>query len=889
MKSRMDRVWGGASVNRIRAGLYSVLIIPVQLLSSFSGWAYGVIISYLVGLRDDGEQPILPLIAWWTLLTAFLRFGLFHSYWTLQGYYRLPSLSTAPLPVPLWVVSGVTIAIPILYLDWIAHHQAEDLRRSAKLIDDPDTESVGQNLDLLVGDRRIATVRALDALATVCRDGAADVMTNADVDASSVVLKLQHIIEHPRGYSKGTDYQEDEISANAFTALSHFSISHPQSVFDLRYSLFPILKNRGKEGKKIALRIFENIASSISEADEFLLEKADELAKNGNPDERIFACNLLSLIHSTESISRLQTIAQGDSNAGVRNVAQEILESVQATTQTKERKTQRATGGSTNPPHQQSRSMSQDNTKSGPDPEFMESPPDQDFDDVAGMEELKSRLQKNVISPFKDSDVYDKYGVSSDSGILFHGPPGTGKTHIATCLAGELSVNFAKVDVGDIQSKALGEGVENMKQLFEEARRHQPCLVFIDELDAIATDRGTANQHEDSKRIVNQLLQELSDIDTDDDILVIGATNKPDQIDNAILRTGRFDSKIEIPKPDNEARIILFEHYFKQIDAEIESIDGSSLLQVTSGFTASDIEETVSRAARRAANRERESGEEDLVRESDVLEAAEALSREQGTVGEFINTPPDLDFGDVAGMEGLIETLQQKVIDPLENPSLYDEYGVDIEHGILLYGPPGTGKTHISKCLAGELGVNYIHAKASGLVSKYVGEGAKNVEQMFAEARSNEPCLIFIDEIDALAGSRSAQQQTSERQMVNQFLEELSQLNNQHQDVVVITATNTIEDIDDAMLRSGRLTEKIEVPPPDAQARLEILYQHLDAPIDAIEDERVAQLTDGLVASDMETIANQAARMALERARGSERQSGVTTADIVEAITSVRR
>jgi SpoVK/Ycf46/Vps4 family AAA+-type ATPase len=260
---------------------------------------------------------------------------------------------------------------------------------------------------------------------------------------------------------------------------------------------------------------------------------------------------------------------------------------------------------------------------------------------------------------------------------------------------------------------------------------------------------------------------------------------------------------------------------------------------------------------------------------------------------KFVKQPPDMDFGDVAGMEPLKRDLDERVIDPLRNPEFYEEYGLGVENGILFYGPPGTGKTHMAKALAGELGVNHIEAKAGDLVSKWIGEGAQNVQQMFDEARANQPCLIFIDEIDALATDRGTHQSKSERQMVNQFLEELTQLNDDNDNVIVIGATNRIDDLDSAMLRTGRFTEKIEVPPPDAEARVQIFQHHLSAPCERLRWDRIAEQTEGFVASDMESVAERVARKAMQRARASTgpgSENGKVTQDgVTEAVAEVQQ
>jgi transitional endoplasmic reticulum ATPase len=253
----------------------------------------------------------------------------------------------------------------------------------------------------------------------------------------------------------------------------------------------------------------------------------------------------------------------------------------------------------------------------------------------------------------------------------------------------------------------------------------------------------------------------------------------------------------------------------------------------------------------------------------------------------FLESPPELNFDDVGGMTDLKQNLIDKVVDPLERPELYEEYDLTVVNGVLLYGPPGTGKTYVTRALAGKLGYNFVEVKPADLTSSLVGEAADNVAELFAVARDNQPCLVFIDEIDAVAGQRSggAQKTQSERQMVNQLLTELTET--QGEDVVVVAATNMLESVDDAIKRSGRFDERIEVPPPDAAARRAILRVHLrDRPVlsDDIDWDRIAAATDGYVASDLELVATTAAREALSEARDRDTLQPVTQSHLETAI-----
>lgn len=270
-------------------------------------------------------------------------------------------------------------------------------------------------------------------------------------------------------------------------------------------------------------------------------------------------------------------------------------------------------------------------------------------------------------------------------------------------------------------------------------------------------------------------------------------------------------------------------------------------------------------------------------RSRDTQQPNQNEQSQQQTQDEYVQEPPEIDFDDVAGNEELLDELKTKVIDPLNNPEKYDQYGLGIENGFLLYGPPGTGKTYTAKALAGELGLNWMPVKGSDVTSRYIGAGTENIANVFAEARENQPVLVFLDEIDALAPERGgANQHEDQTKQVNTLLEEISEIHDNDHDVVIVGATNRLDRIDDAMLRSGRLTEKIEVPPPDAEARLGVFVQHLDAPYQKLDGKKVIKATEGLTGADMEKIATESARKAMERG------GKVKTDDVLAAIDELK-
>ncbi|WP_336000053.1 AAA family ATPase [Halorientalis halophila] len=497
------------------------------------------------------------------------------------------------------------------------------------------------------------------------------------------------------------------------------------------------------------------------------------------------------------------------------------------------------------------------------------------FGDVGGMRTLKETLRHKVIRPLEDPETFEEYGVGVVNGVLLHGPPGCGKTYIAEALAGEVGHDFVEISPADLTSKYMGEPAQKVKELFEIARANQPCLLFIDEIDAIAGTRdGDANMNSSEQQMVNQLLTELEDA-SEDDVVVMGATNLVDDVDPAIRRSGRFDERVEVPPPDADARREIVEVHLAGRPTADE-IDLEGVVEATAGYAASDLELIAENAARKALR----AGE--AIGESHLLAAAEDASSsipdwsgptdaddhvEQPADADLnarslVDPDPALDFADVGGMADLKDRLRETVIEPLNDPDRFADYGLDVLDGLLLYGPPGCGKTYLATALAGELGHNFLSVTPADLTSKWMGKPAQNVADLFSIAAANAPCVLFVDEIDAIAGSRTGGMNTSEQQMVNQLLAELEDVGD---DVVVVGATNLLEDIDGAIRRSGRFDERIEVPPPDAEARREILGVHLrDRPLaDGLDWTTVVDRTEGYAASDLELIAENAARAAM--------------------------
>ncbi len=532
------------------------------------------------------------------------------------------------------------------------------------------------------------------------------------------------------------------------------------------------------------------------------------------------------------------------------------------------------------------------------DHEYVDPPPEMDFTDVAGFDSLKRELHTEVIEPFVDPR-YEQYDIGKANGVLLYGPPGTGKTHIATALAGELGFNFLESDMGMLRDSKLGSNIENIQELFEMAEKAQPCVMFLDEIDSLAPNRD-GNLHHARQEAVNEMLQRVADINARDaDILIVAATNRPDRVDDALKRTGRFDTRLKVGMPDDMTRVAILEEELRKFDGAVEPIwtDVEFLdrfADATSNFVSSDIIEVVESAQRASLRRSRADVEPivtaDLIMEqvADVGEKQEA-----DTAGEFLTETPEIDFSDVGGMDATKERLKETLLEPLEDTQLYETYGLGTTNGVLLYGPPGTGKTYLSKATAGESDCAFLSITASDVVSKWVGEAAQNIQQLFEKARKVEPAIVFIDEIDAIANERGGINQTNtEAQAVNELLTQISSLDDV--DVFIIGATNRPDIIDDALLRSGRLGEKIEVPPPDDTARVAMLKEQLAGrPFngETIEWAKIKSMTktgpdtSSYVAADLAKITDEAARLAMEEA--DEEIQPITQRHLEAAIATV--
>jgi cell division protease FtsH len=510
------------------------------------------------------------------------------------------------------------------------------------------------------------------------------------------------------------------------------------------------------------------------------------------------------------------------------------------------------------------------------------------FDDVAGQDDAVAALRE--ISEFLASpERYAAVGVSGPKGVLLFGPPGCGKTLLARALAGESGAAFFSISGSDFVELYVGVGASRVRELFREARDQAPAIVFIDELDSLAQHRGAAGAAEggsgaEQEQALNQLLAEMDGFSTTAGVVVVGATNRPDTLDPALLRPGRFDRSIGLELPDLHGRQAILAVHARGKPLE-PGIDLETVADRAVGMTGADLASLVNEAGLLAARAGRtQIGQADLERAAQqILEAPERqrrLSLRARSVGRRTLAEDRVTFADVAGVDEAIEELRE-IREYLGAPDRFVEMGARIPRGYLLSGPPGCGKTLLARAVAGESNAAFVSVAATEFVQRYAGEGAARVRDLFADARSMAPAIVFIDEIDAVGAARVARDDDGERhQTLNQILVELDGFS-QRAGIVVIAATNRPDTLDPALVRPGRFDRQVLIELPELQARREILAIHATGkPLAADADlESVARLTQGMGGAGLANVMNEAALLAARRGLPA-----ITMATLDEAI-----
>ncbi len=496
------------------------------------------------------------------------------------------------------------------------------------------------------------------------------------------------------------------------------------------------------------------------------------------------------------------------------------------------------------------------------------------YEDIGGLQDEIQKVREMIELPLRHPEIFEKLGVEAPKGVLLYGPPGTGKTLLAKAVANESNAHFISISGPEIMSKFYGESEARLREIFKEAREKSPTIVFIDEIDSIAPKREEVTG-EVERRVVSQMLSLMDGLEARGKVIVIAASNRPNAIDPALRRPGRFDREIEIKVPSKKGRFEILQIHTRHMPLT-QDVDLEKLSSVAHGFVGADIEGLCKEAAMKTLRRVLP----ELKLQEDKL-TPEFLNKLQVTNEDFqlafkdvtpsamrevyIETP-DVRWSDIGGLDSIKKELQEAVEWPLKYPDLYSTIGYSMPKGILLFGPSGTGKTLLAKSVATESEANFISIRGPELLSKWVGESERGVREVFRRARQASPCIIFFDEIDALAPLRGlgGDSMVTER-VVSQLLTELDGIQSLS-GVVVLAATNRMDMVDPALLRAGRFDKLLYIPQPDKDARRQILViqtkgKRLGSDLDL---GRVAEMTDAFSGADITAVVNTAVSLVLQ-------------------------
>jgi len=523
------------------------------------------------------------------------------------------------------------------------------------------------------------------------------------------------------------------------------------------------------------------------------------------------------------------------------------------------------------------------------------------YEDIGGLKEVIQKVRELIELPLKHPELFKRLGIDPPKGVLLYGPPGVGKTMLAKAVANETDAYFTSINGPEIMSKFYGESEQRLREIFEDAKKHAPAIIFIDEIDAIAPKRDEVIG-EVERRVVAQLLTLMDGLESRGNVIVVGATNRPAALDPALRRPGRFDREIEIPLPDKDGRLEILQIHTRNMPLSSD-VDLVKLAEITHGYTGADLASLVREAAMYTLRRYLP--KIDLPQDKIPPEILESM---QVTMGDFMNAfkdivpsgmreiyveVPEVKWEDIGGLEDAKQELREVVEWPLKYGEYYRSVGIQPPKGILLFGPPGTGKTLLAKAVATESGANFIAIRGPEVLSKWVGESERAVREIFRKARQYAPTVIFFDEIDAIAPTRGLSTDTNViERIVSQFLTEMDGVE-KLDNVVVIAATNRPDIIDPALLRPGRLEKLIYVPPPDLKSRSEILMVHTRIMRlgDDVRLDEIAARTEGFTGADIAALVREAGLLSIREAirRGLKPDQVITRADhFEEAIKKVK-
>ena len=530
------------------------------------------------------------------------------------------------------------------------------------------------------------------------------------------------------------------------------------------------------------------------------------------------------------------------------------------------------------------------------------------YEDIGGIRGEIKKVREMIELPLRHPEIFEKLGIEAPKGVLLYGPPGTGKTLLAKAVANESQAHFISISGPEIMSKFYGESEARLREIFKEAREKAPSIIFVDEIDSIAPKREEVTG-EVERRVVSQMLSLMDGLEARGKVIVISATNRPNAIDPALRRPGRFDREIEIKVPDKKGRKEILQIHSRNMPLAADEhefpVNIEKIAAVSHGYVGADLEYLCKEAAMKCLRRllpELNLEEEKIPPETldklivngDDFKKALVEVTPSGMREVFIENP-DVSWEEIGGLAEVKRELMEAVEWPMKYPGLYDKLGHKMPRGILLHGPSGTGKTLMAKAVATESEANFVSVRGPELLSKWVGESERGIREIFKRARQSAPCVIFFDEIDSIAPIRGAGGETAvTERVVSQLLTELDGMENMH-GVIVLAATNRADMIDPALLRPGRFDKIISIPLPDKDGRKKVLEIHSkDIPLadkdsaDTIDFEKLAEMTDGLSSADVASIANTAVSLVvhehLDNAAPDKNLSDEETKKVVDAI-----
>jgi len=505
--------------------------------------------------------------------------------------------------------------------------------------------------------------------------------------------------------------------------------------------------------------------------------------------------------------------------------------------------------------------------------------PQVSYEDIGGLTDEIKKVREMIELPLRHPEIFEKLGIEAPKGVLLYGPPGTGKTLLAKAVANESNAHFISISGPEIMSKFYGESEARLREIFKEAKEKSPSIIFIDEIDSIAPKREEVTG-EVERRVVSQMLSLMDGLESRGKVIVISATNRPNAIDPALRRPGRFDREIEIKVPDKKGRKDIIMIHTRNMPLT-DDVDLTKISGVSHGYVGADLEYLCKEAAMKCLRRllpelnmedaklPPETLDKLIVNKDDFSKALIEVTP-SGMREVFIENP-EVKWDDIGGLLEVKRELQEAVEWPMKYPKLYEELGHKMPRGILLHGPSGTGKTLLAKAVATESEANFISVRGPELLSKWVGESERGIREIFRRARQAAPSVIFFDEIDSIAPVRGAGGETAvTERVISQLLTELDGMENMH-NVVVLAATNRADMIDTALLRPGRFDKIVQVPMPDKDSRksiLEIKAKDIPTVTDPkdpgyVNLEKIAENTDGMSGADVAAISNTAVSLVI--------------------------